>query len=79
MPYADKRGHYDRQNLLARSLHENAYRHNPGFRGFRNESGLPFKAHTAFKKTDVKARQKLYLKLAERIWSPEALHWEAGS
>ncbi len=45
-PYADKRDHYYGQNLLAQSLHEKAYTHNPGFQKFLVESGLPFRAHT---------------------------------
>ena len=72
-PYAEKRDHYFGQNLLAQSLHDNAYEHNPGFRRFVEESGLPFMAHTQFKKADLDARQELYRKLAEQIWSPEKL------
>jgi hypothetical protein len=30
------------QNLLARSLHEAAYHHNPGFNRFIEETGLPW-------------------------------------
>jgi hypothetical protein len=58
------------QNLLAQSLHENAYDHNPGFRRFCEQSGLPFAAHPEFKKADLDARQELYREIAERIWSP---------
>lgn len=72
-PYADKREHYYGQNLLAQSLHEKAYEHNPGFRRFREESGLPFKAHAEFKKAHLDARQDLYRQIAERIWSPGRL------
>jgi hypothetical protein len=79
LPYAEKREHYLGQNLLARSLHERAYDHNPGFKRFIEESGLQFRAHAAFKKADLDARQKLYQKLAERIWSPERLAQEAAS
>jgi hypothetical protein len=79
LPYAEKRQHYTGQNLLARSLHECAYDHNPGFKSFIAESGLPFRAHAEFKKADLDARQVLYLKLAERIWSPERLAQEAVS
>lgn len=43
LPYAEKREHYLGQNLMARSLHEQAYDHNPGFRRFIEESGLPFR------------------------------------
>jgi hypothetical protein len=76
-PYAEKRDHYYGQNLLAQSLHEKAYEHNPGFRTFREESGLPFKAHATFRKADLDERQKLYQKLAERIWSPANILREA--
>ncbi len=79
LPYPEKRGHYLGQNLLARSLHEHAYDHNPGFRRFIQESGLPFRAHAEFKKADLDARQDLYRQLAERIWSPDRLVEEAVS
>ena len=75
-PYAEKRGHYFGQNLLAQSLHESAYDHNPGFRKFRDESGLSFKPHTEFKKADLDARQQLYREIAEQIWSPDILRRE---
>jgi hypothetical protein len=78
LPYAVKREHYDSQNLLARSLHENAYDHNPGFLRFIQESGLPFRGYSEFKKADLDARQELYRKLAEQIWSPERLAREAA-
>ena len=79
LPYAEKREHYVGQNLLARSLHEKAYDHNPGFRRFIEVSGLPFRAHAQFKKVDLDARQALYQKLAERIWNPAVLDEEAAS
>lgn len=79
LPYAEKRGHYLGQNLLARSLHEQAYDHNPGFRRFIEESGLAFRAHGEFRKADLDARQELYRALAERIWSPDRLAQEAAS
>ncbi|HEY3566879.1 MAG TPA: DUF262 domain-containing protein [Thermoanaerobaculia bacterium] len=79
MPYTEKREHYVSQNLLARSLHERAYEHNPGFRRFIEESGLPFQPHPEFKKADLDARQTLYQELAERIWSPDRLMEEAQS
>lgn len=71
--YAEKREHYYGQNLLAQSLHENAYAHDPGFRRFLEESKLPFQPHTEFKKADLDARQELFKKLAEQIWNPENL------
>ena len=79
LPYAEKRKHYAGQNLLAKSLHENAYDHNPGFARFIEESGVRFRAHAEFRKADLDARQTLYQQLAERIWSPERLAQEARS
>ncbi len=79
LPYAEKREHYVGQNLLARSLHQRAYDHNPGFRRFIEASGLPFRAHAEFKKADLDARQALYQQLAERIWDPVVLDEAAAS
>jgi hypothetical protein len=79
LPYAEKRKHYLGQNLLARSLHEQAYDHNPGFRRFIEESGLAFGTHAEFRRADLDVRQELYQALAERIWSPERLAHEAVS
>lgn len=79
LPYGEKREHYVGQNLLARSLHERAYDHNPGFKRFLGESGLAFRAHAEFRKADLDARQVLYQQLAERIWNPERLAQEAAS
>ena len=80
LPYAEKREHYVvGQNLLARSLHERAYDHNPGFRRFIEESGLPFRAHAEFRKADLDERVELYRKLAKQIWDPGRLSLEAAS
>lgn len=79
LKYADKRGHYRGQNLLAKSLHEDAYERNPGFKRFIEDSELPFRAHGEFKKADLDARQALYQQIAERIWTPERLAQEAAS
>jgi hypothetical protein len=73
MPYERKLSHYNTQNLLARSLHPQAYEHNPGFLRFCHQSGLPFTAHDRFEKADVDARSELYRLIAERIWNPESL------
>lgn len=78
LSYAEKRKHYLRQNLLAQSLHEDAYQHDPGFARFVKESGLPFRAHAEFRKDDLDARQELYRLLAEQIWNPERLRQEAA-
>ncbi len=79
LPYAEKRAHCAGQNLLEKSLHESAYNHNPGFRRFIEQSGLPFLAHAEFRKADLDARQVLYQRLAERIWRPDRLAQEAVS
>ena len=79
MPYADKRKHYLKQNLLAQSLHEDAYERDPGFTEFVQKSGLPFKPHPEFRKVDLDERQDLYRHLAEQIWNPERLAKEAES
>jgi uncharacterized protein with ParB-like and HNH nuclease domain len=71
--YKKKLKHYDSQNLLARSLHENCYDHNPGFLRFIKESKLPFESHSEFHKADSDKRQVLYTKLAEMIWNPDRL------
>jgi hypothetical protein len=79
LPYDQKRAHYLKQNILAQSLHESAYDHSPGFLRFIKDSGLPFKPHPEFKKADLDARQNLYRRLAEEIWSPARLKRELSS
>jgi len=73
LPYDQKCPHYLKQNLLAQSLHEEAYERDPGFRRFKDSSGLDFKAHAEFKKADLNERYELYRALAEQIWNPELL------
>ena len=75
-PYNKKRKVYAGQNLLAQSLTEQAYKNNPGFRRFKENSELPFQQHLEFKKEDLNKRQELYLRLAEQIWDPERLRVE---
>lgn len=78
MPYDKKREHYNSQNLLARSLHEQAYDHNPGFLQYIKASGLPFQPHPVFRRADLDARQTLYRRIAEEVWNPERLNRELG-
>jgi hypothetical protein len=73
LPYDKKLEHYNTQNLLARSLHELAYSHNPGFLRFKDESHLSFRAHKQFKKTDLDDRHLLYRNIAEAIWNSNRL------
>jgi len=77
LPYEAKREHYFGQNLLAASLHEHAYDHNPGFTRFMTETGLAFRPHASFKKSDLEAQQELYRRLAEKIWDPARLESDA--
>lgn len=77
-PYTDKRKVYAGQNLLAKTLTEQAYKNNPAFIRFKESRGLPFCKHPEFKKEDLDARQKVYLKLAEQIWNPERLRLPDG-
>lgn len=75
LPYDQKLPHYNTQNnnLLARSLHPQAYDHNPAFKQFVNNSGLPFTAQTEFTRDVLAQRSQLYQQLAERIWNPQTL------
>lgn len=71
--YEDKVQHYVKDNLLAASLHPQAYEKNPNFTNFVNRSGLPFRAHEQFKRADMDARQDLYRQICEKIWNPDRL------
>lgn len=73
LTYEKKRKQYNSQNQLARSLCDECYDHNPGFKRFVKNSELPFKPHAEFKKSDLDERQKLYIALAETAWSPQIL------
>lgn len=71
LPYKKKLKHYFGQNILAKSLHSDAYEHNPNFKRFVEASGLPFKPYEEFKKDDLSERQHLYEQMAEQVWNPE--------
>ena len=79
MPYEKKRPYYNTQNLLARSLHEQAYDHHPQFVHYIRASAVPFRAHPVFKRADLDMRQDLYRRLAEDIWNIDRLQQEARS
>lgn len=72
-PYSDKLEHYQSENLLARSLHPMCYVHNPGFIKLNEDTGLPFKAITEFKKANFDDRFSLYKGIAELLWSADRL------
>jgi hypothetical protein len=78
LSYDEKRPHYNSQNLLARSLCDESYDHNPGFLRFLRDAGLEFRSHEHFKKSDLDDRHKLYCRLAERIWNPARVEEEAA-
>lgn len=71
--YADKVAHYQKENLLARSLHSACYEHNPGFLQMKVRTGLPFKAFDQFKRADFDARFEAYRGIAEALWSVDRL------
>jgi len=77
--YKDKLEHYFSQNLLAKSLHPKCYEHNPGFLDYVSKTGLPFRPHSQFNRSDLDARQELYQKIAEEIWNPARLEKDARS
>lgn len=74
--YAEKLEHYQKENLLARSLCPNAYQNNPNFTKWIAQHGLNFRPHSEFKKADILARQALYRELCEAIW---AKPWDINS
>jgi hypothetical protein len=76
--YAKKARLYVKENMLARSLHPDAYVREPGFSEFINLSELPFHAHGEFKMADVLERQRLYTEIAKQIWNPGQLLREIG-
>jgi len=73
LKYTDKLPHYLEQNLLARSLHSQAYERNPGFTRFISESGLPFEPFPEFKKEQMEYRTTLYKQICELIWNTKRL------
>ena len=68
-PYAKKMPHYLKENLLVKSLCALTYQKNPNFTQMAKKLNLPFRPHEEFKKADIEARQKLYRKICEQIWS----------
>lgn len=71
--YEKKLPEYNAQNLLARTLNSACYQHNPNFFAYLKRSGLPFRPHDQFKKSDLLERQELYREIAKEIWNPDRL------
>ena len=72
-PFEQKSPHYAQQNLYAASLTLSAYQHQPQFKAFYQEKGLPFKPYEHFGRAEQEERLKLVQALVHRIWSPERL------
>jgi uncharacterized protein with ParB-like and HNH nuclease domain len=79
LPYGKKHEHYNAQNLLARTLHPLAYKHNPGFLRLIERTALGFRPVELFGVNELNQRQDLYGSLAEVIWSPDRLAKAASS
>ena len=56
---------YFSQNILAQTLNQQKYTSNPGFLGFKNSTGLPFKSYDEFKRADINERTDLYRAILE--------------
>lgn len=74
-PYETKREAYlaNGQNLIARSLHPNAYRNLPSFQSLLDRTGLPFRSYDSFGLKEQAERQELYIRIAEWVWNPSRL------
>jgi len=68
-PYAEKIVHYQKENLLVRSLCPLNYQNNPNFTNWAKARSLKFVPHLDFKKADILLRQSLYQKICEDIWA----------
>ncbi len=71
LSYENKQPHYIKENLLVKSLCTLAYDNNPNFIYLIKTLGLPFKAHSSFKKQDIDTRQQLYRIICENIWNQD--------
>ena len=71
--YGGKRPHYQDENLLAASLTDLPYTHQPRFARFRDEHGFDFKPYATFGKDQQTERRALYTALIKHIWSVERL------
>ena len=67
--YEDKIKHYIKENTYAQTLHPSYYEKNPNFLKSHQTFELKFKAHSNFKKNDIKARQELVQRICEQLWS----------
>lgn len=77
--FAEKVAHYQKENLLARSLHSACYQHNPGFLQLMARTDLPFKSFDEFKKTSFDERYAAYQGIAKQLWSVNRLQESADA
>lgn len=70
-PYDEKSVHYIEQNVLAQSLCQQKYSHNPGFASYVADSGLAFKAYEHFGRTAIMERAELYRQILLLNWNED--------
>lgn len=77
-PFAQKRGHYAKQNFYAASLDASAYQHQPKFQQFIDSHQLTFQPFDNFTKVEQQHRRLLVAQMVELVWSPSRLHEAAA-
>ncbi len=78
LAYEPKREHYLKENWLAASLHEAAYKHNPKLKRFAQARGLELQAYPHFGRAELDARQELYEQIAAEVWRVDRIKEAAG-
>lgn len=76
MKYAEKVQKYTGDNILAQSLNDVAYSHNPQFLNIAEKYG--FKAIPDFNKQSIADRAEIYMRMASDIWNPNDIKKIAG-
>ena len=79
-PFEDKLTAYlaHSENLLAKSLHRDAYQKTPRFRALIKEYDLEFCPLEKFGPSEQQHRQKLYMDIAKLVWDPKRLEVTAN-
>jgi uncharacterized protein with ParB-like and HNH nuclease domain len=72
-PFAQKCGHYAKQNFFAASLDANAYQHQPKFQQYIAAHQLTFEPFDKFTKAEQQKRRLLMAQMVELVWSPSRL------
>lgn len=71
--FASRRPKYRQENLLARSLDQEAYFPRSPIRSVNSRHSLKFKHYDRFGAIELHERQALLKQVAERIWSPDRI------